>query len=67
MRTAGLSPADAQKSADRIRILREELHSPDIAPVLALTPEQSGRFEAWAATELAGLAGHFDIDTTASQ
>jgi uncharacterized membrane protein len=64
---AGLSPADAQKSADRIRIFREELHNPDVARVLALTPEQSSRFDAWATTELAALAGHFDIDTTASQ
>lgn len=64
---AGLSPVDAQKSADRIRILREELNAPDIARVLALTPEQSGRFDAWATTELEALAGHFDIDTTASQ
>jgi uncharacterized membrane protein len=67
VRTAGLSPADAQQTADRIRIFREELQNPDIARVLALTPEQSGRFDAWAATELAALAGHFDIDTTASQ
>jgi uncharacterized membrane protein len=62
-----LSPADAQKTADRIRILREELHNPEIASVLALTPEQSSRFDAWAATEMSALAGHFDIDTTASQ
>ena len=67
MRTAGLSPADAQKTADRIRIFREELHNPDIARVLALTPEQASRFDAWATTELAALAGNFDIDTTASQ
>lgn len=67
MKTTGLSPADAQQAADRIRILREELHDPTIRDVLALTPEQSDRFDAWSASELAGLAEQFDIDTSASQ
>ncbi len=67
MITSGLSPTDAQKAADRIRILREELHNPDIARVLALTPEQSSRFNSWATAELVALAGYFDVDTTASQ
>jgi uncharacterized membrane protein len=67
VKTTALSPADAQKAADRIRMLREELRDPEIGAVLALTAEQSGRFDEWAASALAALAGQFDIDATASQ
>ena len=67
MKTSGLSPADAQKSADRIRTLREELRDPEIAEALALTPEQTARFDAWATSSLTALSRQFDIDTCASQ
>jgi len=43
VKTSGISPADAQKSADRIRTLREELRDPEIVEALALTPEQTAR------------------------
>lgn len=64
---AGENRADAQQAADRIRILREELASEQIQSVLALTPEQQRRFEAWSRATLAELAQQFDVDTTVSQ
>lgn len=57
----------AQQSADRIRLLREELSSEEVQAVLALTPEQQNRFEDWSRDKLASLAQQFDVDTTASQ
>jgi uncharacterized membrane protein len=57
----------AQLEADRIRILRQELASQEVQAVLALTPEQQTRFEAWSQARLAALAQRFDVDTTASQ
>ena len=65
-----LKPGDltsAQQSADCIRLLREELASQEIQSVLALTPEQQGRFEEWSRAKLASLAQQFDVDTSASQ
>jgi uncharacterized membrane protein len=59
--------AAAQQAADRVRILRQELASEEIQAVLALTPDQQGRFEEWSRAKLAALAQQFDIDTSASQ
>jgi len=59
--------AGAQQAADRIRILREELASSEIASVLALTPDQQARFDEWSRAKLATLSEQFDVDTTASQ
>ena len=58
---------EAQQSADRIRILREELAQPELQAAIALTPEQQQRFEEWSRAKLAKLAEQFDVDTTASQ
>lgn len=57
----------AQRTADRIRLLREELASPELRGVLALTPEQTARFDEWARAHLTALAGAFDVDTIDSQ
>jgi uncharacterized membrane protein len=57
----------AQRAADRIRILRQELASEEIQSVLALNADQQSRFEEWSQAKLAALAQQFDIDTTASQ
>lgn len=57
----------AQQAADRIRLMREQLASPEVQAVLALTPEQKNRFEEWSRARLAALADRFDVDTTASQ
>jgi uncharacterized membrane protein len=59
--------AAAQQSADRIRVLRQELASEELQSVLALTPDQRSRFEDWSRARLAALAQQFDIDTTTSQ
>lgn len=59
--------AAAQQAADRLRILLQELASEEIQSVLALTPDQRGRFDEWSRVKLAGLAQQFDVDTTASQ
>src|ERR1700687_2436221 len=65
--TARANRADAQQAADRIRILREELASPEIQSLLALTPDQQQRFDEWSRARLETLAQQFDVDTTASQ
>lgn len=57
----------AQQSADRIRLLREELATSELQQVLALTPEQQARFADWSAARLAALSQQFDVDTSASQ
>jgi uncharacterized membrane protein len=59
--------AGAQRTADRLRILREELASEPIQSVLALTPGQQQRFDDWSRERLADLARQFDVDTTTSQ
>jgi uncharacterized membrane protein len=61
------SQAEAQQSADRIRLLRQELATPELQQVLALSPEQQNRFDEWSRTQLAQLAQQFDVDTSASQ
>lgn len=57
----------AQESADRIRLLRQELATPALQQVLALTPDQQNRFEEWSRSELDKLAQQFDVDTSPSQ
>jgi uncharacterized membrane protein len=64
---AGGNRADAQQAADCIRILREQLASPEIQSVLALTPDQQQRFDHWSRARLETLAQQFDVDTTVSQ
>jgi len=59
--------ASAQQAADRIRLLRDELVSEEVQSVLALTPDQQGRFEEWSRAKLASLAQQFDVDTSAPQ
>jgi len=61
------SQSGAQQSADRVRLLREELATPELQRVLALSPEQQKRFDDWAADRLAQLAERFDVDTTVSE
>src|SRR5881296_76942 len=61
----GLS--DAQRQADRIRVLREELQELERQKVLELTPEQRSRFEEWSTAKLNDLAARYDVDTTVSQ
>ncbi len=61
------SQAQAQQTADRIRILRQELASPELQQVLALTPEQHSRFDDWSRGQLAELARDFDVDVSAAQ
>jgi uncharacterized membrane protein len=58
---------EAQARADRIRLLRDSLQSPEVDGVLALTAEQRGRFEAWSRETLAALATQYDVDTTSAQ
>src|SRR2546426_5452132 len=57
----------AQQSADRIRLLRQELATPELQDILALTPAQQSRFDDWSRAQLAALAQQFDVDTSASQ
>jgi uncharacterized membrane protein len=63
--TADRDRAAAQQSADRIRVLRQELASEELQSIL--TPDQRSRFEDWSRARLAALAQQFDIDTTTSQ
>jgi len=57
----------AQQSADRIRLLREELATPELQRILALTPDQESRFDEWSRARLADLARQFDVDTSTAQ
>jgi hypothetical protein len=59
--------SEAQQSADRIRLLRQALATPELQQVLDLSPEQQRRFHEWAQAELTHLARQFDIDTSVSQ
>jgi uncharacterized membrane protein len=61
------SRSEAQQSADRIQLLREQLAMPDVQQVLALSPDQQTRFEEWALSELARLSRRYDVDTSVSQ
>jgi hypothetical protein len=47
------SHSEAQQSADRIRLLRQELAMPELQRVLALSPEQQSRFGDWSRAQLA--------------
>jgi uncharacterized membrane protein len=57
----------AQESADRLRLLRQALSTPELQQVLALTPDQQTRFDEWSRARLTELAQQFDVDTSASQ
>ncbi len=61
------SQSEAQKSADRIRLLRQELAAPELRQVLDLSPEQQRRFDEWSRAQLTQLAQQFDVDTSVSQ
>ncbi len=61
------SQSEAQQSADRIRLLRQELATPELQRVLDLSPEQQRRFEEWSQEQLTALAQQFDVDTNISQ
>ncbi len=61
------SRSDAQREAERLRRLREELGKDEIRAVLALTAEQHAQFERWCNERLEALAREYDVDTTASQ
>jgi len=61
------SRSEAQREADRIRLLRQDLAALERDGVLVLTPEQRGSFDQWAERTLASLAEQFDVDTTDSQ
>jgi Predicted membrane protein (DUF2157) len=61
------SQSEAQQSADRIRLLRQELAEPELQRVLDLSPEQQRRFNDWAQAQLTQLAQQFDVDTDISQ
>ena len=58
---------EAQEQADRIRNLRADLSSTEVAAVLDLSREQRERFEQWAAAQLAALEQDFDVDLTPVQ
>ncbi len=62
-----ISQHQAQQSADRIRQLRQELATPELQQVLALTPDQQSRFDDWSRAQLTKLAEQFDVDTSSSQ
>jgi hypothetical protein len=57
----------AQQSADRIRLLRQELATPELQKVLTLTPDQQRRFDDWSRGQLTLLSQQFDVDTSVSQ
>src|SRR5436309_3734958 len=59
--------SEAQRQADRIRLLREELQELERQKVLELTPEQRSRFDEWSAAKLRDLAARYDVDTSVSQ
>lgn len=61
------SQQEAQQSADRIRMLQQELATPELRQVLALTPDQQSSLDNWSRAKLAELARDFDVDTSASQ
>jgi uncharacterized membrane protein len=64
---AGGDRAEAQRAADRIRTLREELARDEVQSVLALSGDQRQRFDEWSRAKLAALADQYDVDTTPSQ
>src|SRR3954468_19470954 len=52
MNSGTTSRTDAQRMADRIRLLRKEFQDAELQGVLELTPVQLGRFEEWPAGRL---------------
>src|SRR5437773_177687 len=67
MDTGPGSRSEAQRKADRIRVLREELQELERQKVLELTPEQRSHFDQWSQAKLSELAARYDVDTTVSQ
>lgn len=61
------SPYEAQLAADRIRLLRQELSSPELQRILDLTSEQQRRFDEWTQAQIAELARNFDVNGSVSQ
>lgn len=66
-RASTANQRQAQQSADRIRLLRQELATPELQQVLGLTPDQQIRFDEWSNAQLTELAQQFDVDTSAFQ
>ncbi len=64
---ANSTAAAAQRKADRIRALREEISGAELRDVLQLTTEQLARFDEWSRIGLQDLERQFDVDTTSSQ
>jgi hypothetical protein len=58
---------DAQQSADRLRIFREELAELERQQVLVLTPEQRAGLDPFLDQTLQELARRYDIDVNSSQ
>ncbi|MBI4890720.1 MAG: DUF2157 domain-containing protein [Acidobacteria bacterium] len=58
---------EAQRLADRIRLLRADLKVLETEGVLVLTAEQRASFDAWADSTTTQLAAKFDVDTSDSQ
>jgi len=67
MDTGPGSRSEAQRKADRIRVLREELQELERQKVFELTPEQRSHFDQWSQAKLSELAARYDVDTTVSQ
>ena len=67
MESGSGSRSEAQRRADRIRILREELDELERSRVLELSTDQRTRFDEWSAARLRELATEYDVDTTVSQ
>ena len=61
------SKREAQKRADKIRTLREELARLERDQILVLSEEQRRSLERHVDQTLASLAERFDIDTSESQ
>src|SRR5258705_9748938 len=67
MNSGAGSRTEAQRDADRIRLLREGLDDLARQGVLELTPEQRTRFDQWSSERLSELARQYDVDTSISQ
>jgi uncharacterized membrane protein len=67
MNSSAGSRTEAQRDADRIRLLREGLDDLARQGVLELTPEQRTRFDQWTSERLTTLAQQYDVDTSISQ
>src|SRR6059036_3174271 len=66
MNSGHVGLSEAQRQADRIRVLREELQELERQKILELTPEQRSHFDEWSRTKLSELAARYDVDTTIS-